>query len=325
MLQPDRIVSTTCPYCGVGCTLELHLKGDTIYKVTSPFDSPVNHGNLCVKGRFGYDFIYSPKRVTTPLIRKTPQQPGQRTQAFDRSEWREASWDEALNLIADRLVEIYRRDGSDALAVYCCAKATNEDNYLLQKMYPRAVPHQQHRSLHAAVPRRLGGGAAQVAGHLGHEQHRRRSHPQRCLHRHRLQHHRESSHHRAAHERSDSEARREVDRDRSAPHRVVRSTPRCSCRLQPGTNVVVFNAMAHVIVKEGLINRAFIDARTEGYDGVRQIDRDVHARICRIDQRRRSQSDHRSGAAVCHREERRDLLGHGHLATFARARPARWA
>jgi predicted molibdopterin-dependent oxidoreductase YjgC len=76
MLQPDRIVSTTCPYCGVGCTLQLHLTGDTIYKVTSPFDSPVNHGNLCVKGRFGYNFIYSPKRVTTPLIRKTPQRAG---------------------------------------------------------------------------------------------------------------------------------------------------------------------------------------------------------------------------------------------------------
>src|SRR3990172_1840545 len=135
MLQPDRIVPTTCPYCGVGCTLELHIRDDTIYTVTSPFDSPVNHGNLCVKGRFGYDFIYSPARVTTPLIRKTPQTPGHRTQAFDRSEWREVSWDEALDIVADRLVEIYRRDGSDALAVYCCAKATNEDNYLLQKMF----------------------------------------------------------------------------------------------------------------------------------------------------------------------------------------------
>src|SRR5512143_3707355 len=135
MLLPDRIVATTCPYCGVGCTLELHLTGDTIYKVTSPFDSPVNHGNLCVQGRFGYDFIYSPKRVTTPLIRKIAQRAGERTPAFDRSEWREVSWDEALNTIADRLVEIYRRDGSNALAVYCCAKATNEDNYLLQKMF----------------------------------------------------------------------------------------------------------------------------------------------------------------------------------------------
>jgi predicted molibdopterin-dependent oxidoreductase YjgC len=119
----------------VGCNLDLHIKDDLIFKVTSPFDSVVNHGNLCVKGRYGYDFIYSPHRVTTPLIRKTPQSPGKRTQAFDRSEWREASWDEALELVAARLADIYRRDGSDAMAVYCCAKATNEENYLLQKMF----------------------------------------------------------------------------------------------------------------------------------------------------------------------------------------------
>ncbi|MCB0042896.1 MAG: molybdopterin-dependent oxidoreductase, partial [Caldilinea sp.] len=135
MIQPDRIVSTTCPYCGVGCNLHLHVKDDFIYRVTSPHDAVVNQGNLCVKGRFGYDFMYHPDRVTTPLIRKTPQQPGQRTQAFDRSEWREASWDEALDYVADRLVEIYQRDGSKAMAVYCCAKATNEDNYLLQKLF----------------------------------------------------------------------------------------------------------------------------------------------------------------------------------------------
>ena len=77
MIKPDRIVTTTCPYCGVGCTFELHVKDDFIFKVTSPFDSPVNHGNLCVKGRFGYDYVYHPKRVTTPLIRKTPQEAGQ--------------------------------------------------------------------------------------------------------------------------------------------------------------------------------------------------------------------------------------------------------
>ena len=71
MIAPDRIVPTTCPYCGVGCKLELHIKDDYVYKVTSPFDAVVNHGNLCVKGRFGYDFIYNKDRVTTPLIRKT--------------------------------------------------------------------------------------------------------------------------------------------------------------------------------------------------------------------------------------------------------------
>ena len=135
MIKPDRIVSTTCPYCGVGCNLQLHVKDDTIFKVTSPFDAVVNQGNLCVKGRFGYDYVYHPRRVTVPLIRKQTQKAGERTQAFDREEWREASWDEALDYVADRMVEIYRRDGSDAMSVYCCAKATNEDNYLLQKMF----------------------------------------------------------------------------------------------------------------------------------------------------------------------------------------------
>ena len=116
-ISPDRVVSTTCPYCGVGCTLELHSRDNFIYDVTSPFESPVNHGNLCVKGRYGYDYIYHPRRVTTPLIRRDRQQPGRRSQAFDRSEWREASWDEALDYVADRMVEIHRRDGPDAMAV----------------------------------------------------------------------------------------------------------------------------------------------------------------------------------------------------------------
>ena len=83
MNSPERIVRTTCPYCGVGCNLELHIKDDFIFRVTSPYDSVVNKGNLCVKGRFGYDFIYNKDRVTSPLIRKTPQSPGNRFQSFD--------------------------------------------------------------------------------------------------------------------------------------------------------------------------------------------------------------------------------------------------
>ena len=135
MLEADRIVPTTCPFCGVGCNLDLHIKDDYIFHVSSPFESIVNHGNLCVKGRFGYDFIYNENRVTTPLLRVEEQSPGARTPARDKSQWRPVSWDEALDYTADRLVEIYQRDGSGAMAVYCCAKATNEDNYLLQKLY----------------------------------------------------------------------------------------------------------------------------------------------------------------------------------------------
>jgi formate dehydrogenase alpha subunit len=265
MLQPDRIVSTTCPYCGVGCTLELHLTGDTIYKVTSPFDSPVNHGNLCVKGRFGYDFIYSPKRVTTPLIRKTPQKPGARSQAFDRSEWREVSWDEALDTIADRLVEIYRRDGSDAMAVYCCAKATNEDNYLLQKMF-RALFRTNNvdhctRLCHAgsvtALIKALGSSAmSNTAAEVIHNDvfivtgsNTTENHPIIAL------------------------QMKEAVQKHGAKLIVIdpRRIELCDYAtlwlpLQPGTNVVVFSAMAHVIVDEGLVNKPFIDQRTEGYD-----------------------------------------------------------
>jgi predicted molibdopterin-dependent oxidoreductase YjgC len=67
MIQPEKVVSTTCPYCGVGCNLLLHIKDDFIFNVTTPFDGVVNKGNLCVKGRFGYDFIYHKKRITTPI------------------------------------------------------------------------------------------------------------------------------------------------------------------------------------------------------------------------------------------------------------------
>ncbi|HZY44293.1 MAG TPA: molybdopterin-dependent oxidoreductase, partial [Anaerolineae bacterium] len=264
MLKPDRIVTTTCPYCGVGCNLELHIKDDTIFNVTSPFDSPVNHGNLCVKGRFGYDYIYSDKRVTTPLIRKAPQTAGHRTQAFDRSEWREVSWDEALEYAADRLVEIYRRDGSDAMAVYCCAKATNEDNYLLQKMYrtlfrTNNIDHCT-RLCHAgsvmALIKSLGTTAMSntaaeviksdvfiVTGSNTTE-----NHPIIGL------------------------QMKEAVEKYGAKLIVIdpRRIELCDYAvlwlpLKPGTNVPVFNAMAYVIIKEGLVNPKFIDERTVGY------------------------------------------------------------
>ncbi|HAJ34518.1 MAG TPA: formate dehydrogenase subunit alpha [Chloroflexi bacterium] len=265
MISPDRIVSTTCPYCGVGCNLHLHIKDDFIYRVTSPHDAVVNHGNLCVKGRFGYDFMYHPDRVTTPLIRKTPQQPGARTQAFDRSEWRAVSWDEALDYVADRLVEIYQRDGSQALAVYCCAKATNEDNYLLQKLF-RALFRTNNvdhctRLCHAgsvvALQMALGTSAmSNTAAEVIHSDcfivtgsNTTENHPIIAL------------------------QMKEAVRQHGAKLIVIdpRRLELCDFAtlwlpLKPGANVPLFSAMAHVIVKEGLVDRAFIDARTTGYE-----------------------------------------------------------
>ncbi len=122
-------VSTTCPYCGIGCNLQLSIKDNTIIKVDSPSDSLVNKGRLCVKGRFGLDFVNSPERLTTPLIRVGEKGEGK---------FREATWDEALNTLTDKLKEIKGSFGPDSLAFLSSAKCTNEDNFLLQKM-ARAV------------------------------------------------------------------------------------------------------------------------------------------------------------------------------------------
>lgn len=264
MIAADRVVSTTCPYCGVGCNLQLHIKDEYIYKVTSPFDGVVNHGNLCVKGRFGYDFIYNPERVTMPLIRKQTQAPGTRTQAFDREQWREVSWDEALDYAATRLVEIYQRDGADAMAVYCCAKATNEDNYLLQKLF-RALFRTNNvdhctRLCHAgsvvALQMAIGSSAmSNTASEVIHSDvflvtgsNTAETHPIIALQM------------KAAVEKHGAKLI-VVD-----PRRVeMVNWATLWLPEKPGTDVPVFSAMAHVIIKEKLYNREFIESRTEDF------------------------------------------------------------
>ncbi len=264
-LTPDRIVSSTCPYCGVGCNLRLHIKDDFIYKVTSPFDSVVNQGNLCVKGRFGYDFMYHPARVTTPLIRKERQQPGTRTQAFQRDAWREVSWDEALDYTADRMVEIYGRDGAQAMAVYCCAKATNEDNYLLQKLF-RALFRSNNidhctRLCHAAsvVALQMAVGSSAMSNTAAEVIHNdvfivtgsntAETHPIIGLQM------------KAAVEKHGA---RLIVVD---PRRVeMVNFATLWLPQKPGTDVPLFSAMAHVILKEKLYNEEFIRTRTEGFD-----------------------------------------------------------
>ncbi|HLF26180.1 MAG TPA: formate dehydrogenase subunit alpha [Anaerolineae bacterium] len=265
MIQPDKVVATTCPYCGVGCNLELHIQNDYIYKVTSPFDSVVNHGNLCVKGRFGYDFIYNKSRVTTPLIRRTPQRPGQRTQAFELGEWREASWEEALDLVADRLAEIYRRDGSDALAVYCCAKATNEDNYLLQKLF-RALLRTNNidhctRLCHAgsvvALQMAIGSSAmSNTAAEVIHNDvfivtgsNTAETHPIIALQM------------KAAIEQHGAKLIVVDPRRIEMCNYAALWLPE-----KPGTDVPVFSALAHVILQEKLYNEPFIRERTENFE-----------------------------------------------------------
>ena len=118
-------VRTTCSYCGVGCQLYLHVKDNQVVKVTGVEDVGPNYGSLCVKGRFGYNFVNSPDRLTSPLIKENGQ-------------FREASWDEALDLVARKFGEIKTENGPDSLAVLTSARITNEENYIAQK-FSRAV------------------------------------------------------------------------------------------------------------------------------------------------------------------------------------------
>ena len=130
MLQADRVVATTCPYCGVGCQIDLRVKDGMIYRVDGRFDNLVNHGNLCVKGRFGFDFIHAPDRLTTPLLRHDRAEPLGRAQA--------TAWPAALDYVAGRLRAIRNAYGPDSIAFLVSAKCTNEENYLAQKL-ARAV------------------------------------------------------------------------------------------------------------------------------------------------------------------------------------------
>ena len=116
-------VRTTCPHCAVGCQMDLLVKGNQIVGVEGA-DGPSNHSKLCVKGRFGsYRFVNSPERLTDPLIK-------------DRAtgEFRKASWDEALDLVASKFSAIKEEYGGDALAGFACSRSANEDIYMLQKM-----------------------------------------------------------------------------------------------------------------------------------------------------------------------------------------------
>lgn len=121
--QVEKRVRTTCPHCATGCQLDLLVKDGKIVDVQGA-DGPSNHGLLCVKGRSGsFDFVDHPSRIRTPLIKNK-----------ETGEFEEATWDEALNLVASKFTEIKNNYGGEALAGFACSRSCNEDIYMLQKM-----------------------------------------------------------------------------------------------------------------------------------------------------------------------------------------------
>src|SRR5438067_11107834 len=133
---PDREVQSVCPYCGVGCQLTYHIKGDKLLHVTGA-NGPANQNRLCVKGRFGFDYVHHSHRLLTPLIRKEGVPKHAHDTVDPANPWthfRPASWDEALDRAASGLRRIRDRDGSRALAGFGSAKGSNEEAYLFQKL-----------------------------------------------------------------------------------------------------------------------------------------------------------------------------------------------
>lgn len=122
-IRDEQKVRTTCPYCGVGCQLWLHVRDQKIVKVTGVEEGLPNKGRTCVKGRFSYDFIYHKNRLTKPLIRQND------------GGYKEAEWDEALNLIASKFGGFITESGPDSVAGVSCARSINEDNYAMQKLF----------------------------------------------------------------------------------------------------------------------------------------------------------------------------------------------
>jgi formate dehydrogenase alpha subunit len=133
-------VTSVCSYCGMGCQLDLNVKGDRVIQVTSHWESPANHGWTCVKGRFGWDFIHHPDRLSKPLVRREVLEAWRGKPVTDAeaagsvSNFVEVDWDTALTLVATRFKEVKQKHGGDAWAMLCSAKCTNEENYLMQKM-----------------------------------------------------------------------------------------------------------------------------------------------------------------------------------------------
>ncbi len=118
-------IRTTCSYCGVGCQIYLHVKDNKVVKVTGVEVNP-NNGSLCVKGRFGYEFIHHPERLKKPLIK-------------ENGKFKEVSWEDAFDFVANRLNTIKEKFGADSIGFFTSARATNEENYIAQKFTRAAI------------------------------------------------------------------------------------------------------------------------------------------------------------------------------------------
>ena len=268
--QSQRQVDSVCPYCGVGCQLTYHINDDALAYVEGR-NGPANQNRLCVKGRFGFDYVSHPTRLTKPLIR-LPGIPKALDSTFDPanpfSHFHEASWDEALEIAAGGLMAIKQAQGPKALAGFGSAKCSNEEAWLFQKLVRTGfgsnnVDHCTrlcHASSVAALMECLGSGAvtasfmqaleADVVILTG------------CN---------PAVNHPVAATFFKQAAKRGTEIIILDPRgQSLDAYASMSVRFTPGADVSLFNALLHVIIEEGLYNQAYIDAHTEGFEALKQ-------------------------------------------------------
>ncbi len=266
----DKKVDSVCPYCGVGCQLTYHVKDNTIIRVEGR-DGPSNHNRLCVKGRYGFDYAHHKQRLTKPLIRK-PGAPKSGDFRMDPNNWqevfREATWEEALDLAGGTLAKIRDQHGPKALAGFGSAKGSNEEAYLFQKLVRTGfgsnnVDHCTrlcHASSVAALLEGVGSGAvsnqvsdvakAEVIFLIG-------ANP--------------TSNHPVAATWIKNATRRGAKLVVLDPRRndLYRHAWRY-LQFKPDMDVALLNAMIHTIIEEGLVDEEFIANRTSNYEALKE-------------------------------------------------------
>ncbi len=286
-LKIDKKVDSLCPFCGVGCQVTYQVQGNKVVGVEGR-NGPANEGRLCVKGRFGYDYIHHPQRLTKPLIRRddAPKNPDLMLNADDwRQVFREATWEEALARAADGVRHLKESRGPKSLAGFGSAKGSNEEAYLFQKLVRNGfgsnnVDHCTrlcHASSVAALLEGIGSGAvsnpvrdvglAEVVLVIGANP--TVNHPVAATW--------------VKNAVKDGlklvvldPRRNELSRH---AHRYLQFTP--------GSDVALLNAMMHVIIQEGLVDAAFIADRTSGFEDIKSSVADCTpermAPVCGID------------------------------------------
>jgi predicted molibdopterin-dependent oxidoreductase YjgC len=134
-----RLVTTTCTYCGVGCNFDLIVKEDKVVGVASNPQAPVNGMHLCVKGRYGLDFIHHPDRITQPKVRRYLLEGGQKSHHGTAWDWVETDWDTALDITAKKLGQTRDASGPDSVGILTSAKCLNEENFLMNKLARQVI------------------------------------------------------------------------------------------------------------------------------------------------------------------------------------------